>query len=59
MDIIWAYLSVIKNRDGTSRFTKLTKIARLVFTLPHSDAEEEQVLSMVTKYNINTHQEAK
>lgn len=49
MDTIWAYLSVAKDPDGTSRFSKLAKVARLVLTLPHSNAEEERVFSMVTK----------
>lgn len=49
MDTIWAYLSAVKNPDGTSRFSKLAKVARLVLTLPHSNAEEERVFSMVTK----------
>lgn len=39
MDTIWAYLNVIKNPDGTPRFTKLSAVARLV----------ERVFSMVTK----------
>ena len=53
MDVIWAYLSIIKNPDGTTRFSKLAKVARLVLTLPHSNAEEEKVFSMVTSFQPN------
>ena len=49
MDVIWAYLSITKNPDGTMRFPKLSKVARLVLTLPHSNVEEERVFSMVTE----------
>ena len=49
MDTVWAYMSSAKNPDGMYRFKKLTRIARLVLILPHSNAEEERVFSMVTK----------
>lgn len=41
MDVV-CYLSSIK------RGVKLSKVAHLVFTLPHSNAEEERVFTMVT-----------
>ena len=31
------------------RFPKLAKVARLVLVIPHSNADEERVFSMVTK----------
>ena len=49
MDLIWAHLSTMKNPDGTVRFAKLSKAALLVLTIPHSNAQEERVFSMVTK----------
>ena len=49
MDVIWAHLSTAKNPDGTIRFKRLSSVARIVLILPHSNAEEERVFSMVTK----------
>jgi hypothetical protein len=43
MDIIWHYLSTVKSGDGRLRFKKLSKIAMLVLTIPHSNADEERV----------------
>ena len=48
IDTIWAYLSIIKIPDDTPRLIKLSKVAWLVLTLPHSNAEE-RVFSVVTK----------
>ena len=48
MDVIWAFLGVLKNHDGCKlRFPNLSKIARLVLVLPHSNAGEERVFSMI------------
>ena len=49
IDSIWAYLSTMKNPDGVQRFPMLAKVAQLVLVLPHSNAQEERVFSMVTK----------
>ena len=49
MDVMWSYLKNMKNPDGTPRFAKLGKVAVLVLTLPHSNAQEERIFSMVTK----------
>ena len=49
MDVIWSYLSTMKYPDGSLMFDKLSKVALLVLTLPHSNAEEERVFSLVTK----------
>ena len=49
MDMIWTYLKNKRDPDGTFSFEKLAQVALLVLTLPHSNAEEERVFSMVTK----------
>ena len=49
IDSIWAYLSTMRNPDGMQRFPMLAKVAHLVLVLPHSNAAEERVFSMVTK----------
>lgn len=49
MDTIWAFLRSLKTPDGINTFQRLAAVALLVLTLPHSNAEEERVFSMVTK----------
>ena len=49
MDMIWNCLSSMTNPDGIPRFSRLTRVAKLVLILPHSNASEERVFSMVTK----------
>ena len=49
MDVIWGFLNTVKNIDGKLTFERLAKVALLVLTIPHSNAEEEQVFSLVTK----------
>ena len=49
MDIIWHYLSTLRAPDNTLRFARLSNIAMLVLIVPHSNAEEERVFSMVRK----------
>ena len=49
MDVIWAYLSTVNNIDGQFIFEQLAKVALLVLTIPHSNAQEKWVFSLVTK----------
>ena len=49
MDITWSHMTTMKHPDGSPKFQKLAQVALLVLTLPHSNAEEEQVCSLVTK----------
>ena len=49
MDVIWGYLNSVKNVDRKLTFERLAKVALLVLTIPHSNAEEERVFSLVTK----------
>ena len=49
MDLIWHYLKALRNPNGALVYEKLATVALLVLTLPYSNAEEEQVFSMVTK----------
>ena len=39
MDVIWAYLNTLKNIDGKFIFERLAKVALLVLTIPHSNAQ--------------------
>ena len=49
MDVIWHHLSSMKAPDGTLRFYRLSQVAKLVMVIPHSNAQEERVFSMVRK----------
>ena len=47
MDMIWNYLSSMRLLDGSLCFPKLSRIARLILVIPHSNAEEERLFSLV------------
>ena len=49
MDLIWHYLSTVKAPDNTLCFNQLCHVAKLVLVIPHSNATEERVFSMVRK----------
>lgn len=49
MDVIWHYLANLKAVDGSNRFGRISKVAKLVLILPHSNAKEERIFSMVRK----------
>lgn len=49
MDLIWNYLSSMKSFDGYERFKRLAQVAKLILIIPHSNANEERVFSMVRK----------
>ena len=44
-----AFLSEMKNVDGSYRLEKLSKISRLILAVPHSNAEEERIFSITRK----------
>lgn len=48
MDVLWAYLSTMKDTiTGQTAFSLLSQVAKLVLTLPHSNADEERVFSLI------------
>ena len=49
MDVIWGYLAKQKSCFGRFSYKLLSKITKLVLVLPHSNAGEERVLSMIRK----------
>ena len=55
MDIIWNYLSSMKSFDGYQRFKRLAQVAKLILIIPHSNANEERVFSMVRKNKTPFH----
>ena len=49
MDVVWHYLALVKCVDGNQKFSRISKIAKLVLCIAHSNAGEERVFSMVRK----------
>ena len=50
MDVLWAHLSDMSSlATGESRFPLLSTVARLVLVIPHSNAGEERVFSLINK----------
>ena len=46
----WSILGCqLKAVDNSFRFPRLSKVAKLVLTIPHSNAQEERLFSMVRK----------
>ena len=43
------YLSTLKDCIGWPKFPRLTKVAKLILVIPHSNAEEESVFLLVRK----------
>ena len=55
-DILWAFLSELKVPDsGSPRFKFLSKVARLVLVLPHSNASTERIFSLIRKNKTVSH----
>ena len=48
MDIIWNFLSDKKVPDGSLCLKRLSSISKLILVLPHSNAEEERLFSIVS-----------
>ena len=49
VDILWGYISQMKGCIGKHRLDILFKVIKLVLVLPHSNASEERVFSIVRK----------
>ena len=49
VDILWGYISQMKGCIGKHRLDILFKAVKLVLVLPHSNATEERVFSIVRK----------
>ena len=48
MDVLWIHLACLKSPDGcTFLFARLSKIAFLVMTIPHSNAAEERIFNLI------------
>ena len=49
IDVIWQHLSERKGCDGTHTFLRLSRVAKLALIIPHSNAGEERVFSIIRK----------
>ena len=48
-DVVWNQLGNMRRPNGQLRFQRLVRVAKLVLTMPHSNAAEERVFSMIRK----------
>ena len=50
LDSLWSFIAHMKDRtENALLFPCLWKVVRLIFAIPHSNAEEERVFSIVSK----------
>ena len=50
MDVLWSYVGDMKDTaESVLCYPRLRKVARLILTIPHSNAEEESVFSIIRK----------
>ena len=43
MDVVWDHLSKEKDASGNFKFPIISKVAKLVLTIPHTNADAERV----------------
>ena len=51
MDVLWHHLSKVNGGDGRLTFPRLSKVSKLVFTIPQSNAGEESIFYGAKKQN--------
>ena len=54
MDMIWGYISDVRNCDASRRFRYLSKVAKLILIIPHSNAGEERVFNLIKQNKTPT-----
>lgn len=54
MDTIWGYISHVRNCDASCRFQYLSKVAKLILIIPHSNAGEERVFNLIKQNKTPT-----
>lgn len=54
MDVIWGYISNVRNIDSSFRFLYLSKLAKLILIIPHSNAGEERVFNLIKQNKTST-----
>ena len=53
-DVVWDHLSKVKDASGNFKFPIISKVAKLVLTIPHSNADAERVFSVIGKNKVNS-----
>ncbi|KAL5463893.1 hypothetical protein EMCRGX_G032841 [Ephydatia muelleri] len=54
MDIIWDHLSKVKDASRNFKFPIISRVAKLVLTIPHSNADAEMVFSIIGKNKVKS-----
>ena len=50
LDLLWSFIGQMKDHaENALLFLRLWKVVRLILTIPHSNAEEERVFSILRK----------
>ena len=49
MDIIWGHIAGMKHEDDSFKFNLLSQIVQVILVIPHSNAGEERVFSLIRK----------
>jgi len=57
MDVIWDHLSKLKDLSENFKFPLLSKVAKLVLTIPHSHTDAERVFNKINKNKVKTRAE--
>ena len=53
LDSLWSFIEKMKDHaENTLLFPRLWKVVRLILTIPHSNAEEERVFSIVRRTKL-------
>ena len=54
MDVVWDHLSKEKDASGNFKFHIISRVAKLVLTIPHSNADAERVFRIIGKNKVKS-----
>ena len=55
MDMIWGCITNVTKFDSSCRFLHLSKVAKLMVIIAHSNAKEERLFNLIKQNKIPTH----
>lgn len=54
MDIIWDHLSKVKDASGNFKLPIISRVAKLVLTIPHTNSDAERVFSIIENNKVKS-----